>query len=270
MQLRITQGQSGSAMTEFVVLGLVLVPAFTLMPLMGKVASINQTTIQASRYAAWEMTVTDKSQTQLRNEVENRFFVDADVMLNQNQGKGVIISHNALWSGVSKNQNGSQNRLFTAGKKNLFLNIDDGEIPNKAGGFLVKGVHGMGALSSVISDAKWDLRTNGLYDVQVRANIGSNQFFAGKKDCLDKNNSAVFACVHRNNAILVDTWSAESAEQVEERTMSLVPLGILRPVGNALALLGKLPMITDIAGLEDAFGQVQPDVLPPDRHGPVK
>ncbi|MEE9424941.1 MAG: hypothetical protein V3V18_08160 [Methylococcales bacterium] len=270
MQLRITHNQSGSAMTEFVVLAVVLVPALTMMPWMGKVSSINQTTIQASRYAAWEMTVTDKSPSQLRDEVENRFFTDADVMLNQNQGKGVITSKNALWSGISKNQNGSQNRLFTAGQNNLLLDINDGEIPNKAGGVLVKGVHAMGALSSVISDAKWDLRTNGLYDVEVRANIGSNHFFAGKKDCFDKNNNAVFACVSRNNSILVDTWSAESAEQVEERTMSLVPLGILRPVGNALALLGKLPMITDIAGLEDAFGQVQPDVLPPDRHGPVK
>ena len=294
-------------MTEFAVLALVLVPAFIMLPLMGKVSNINQTTIQASRYAAWEMTVTDKSKADLLHEIEHRFYTDPTVLLSKTQKQAVSksVSQNNLWTGAAnkinntvnsgapqntnssnttnsaqtqssnQNANGSQNtntgpnRLFTAGLNNVFLDVDEDEIPNKAGGALVKGVEAVGALGGTIPDSEWDLETRGLYNVKVRANINSNTYFSGTKDCTNKDNSAVFACVYRNNAILVDGWSSRDADQVEERTRSLVPLGMLKPLGKALSLLGKLPMLTELESLEDAFGYIEPDILPPDRHGPT-
>ena len=50
--------QNGQAMTEMVIASsFVLVPLFLLIPLLGKYIDLNQSTIQATRYEAWEYTV---------------------------------------------------------------------------------------------------------------------------------------------------------------------------------------------------------------------
>ena len=60
--------QSGQALTEFATMMSVFVPLFIMIPILGKVSDLNTTTIEASRYAAWERTIaspTDKSDDEL-------------------------------------------------------------------------------------------------------------------------------------------------------------------------------------------------------------
>lgn len=56
--------QTGQAMTEFVVVAsLVLVPAFLLLPMIGKLVDMKQASVQAARYMAWEYTAWNASAT---------------------------------------------------------------------------------------------------------------------------------------------------------------------------------------------------------------
>ncbi|MEL0585317.1 MAG: hypothetical protein AAES65_10630 [Candidatus Thiodiazotropha sp. (ex. Lucinoma kazani)] len=60
-QLNRKIGQKGNASVETILIATVMVPLLTGIPLVGKIADINNTTTQSSRYLAWEQTVTDPS-----------------------------------------------------------------------------------------------------------------------------------------------------------------------------------------------------------------
>ena len=49
MTEKMLKSQTDSALTEFAVIALVLVPMLTFGPMLAKMADVNQTTIQASR-----------------------------------------------------------------------------------------------------------------------------------------------------------------------------------------------------------------------------
>ena len=42
-----------------------------------------------------------------------------------------------------------------------------------------------------------------------------------------------------------------------------MPASVLEPVGDAVSLLGHLPVLEELSGLKDAFGHVDMNVLPP-------
>ena len=71
----------------------------------------------------------------------------------------------------------------------------------------------------------------------------------------------------KNQQFLTDTWGASGPGQVEKRVRSLVPMTVLRPVGDALSNIGVLPIFQELKKLDGIFGEVKPDVLPPDRYG---
>ncbi|MES2355288.1 MAG: TadE family protein [Pseudomonadota bacterium] len=72
--------QKGQALVEFIVWSIVIIPLILMIAMLGKYADLNQTALQASRYAAWEKTVTTqekinpKSDAQLAEEIRARFF----------------------------------------------------------------------------------------------------------------------------------------------------------------------------------------------------
>lgn len=74
---------SGQSLTELLVLMLLLVPLFLLIPVLGQYTHIKQRTIEASRGAAWEMTVfkdhiyDPAQQAALQDKVVSRYFNSA-------------------------------------------------------------------------------------------------------------------------------------------------------------------------------------------------
>ena len=258
-----TRNQNGSALTEFAIMTVVAVPLFTMLPMLGKVSDINQSTIQASRYGAWERTVSDKTNDKLVTEVNNRFFSTPETGIKTGRAALLGEDHqNIFWSGF-----GADNRFLTTGDGVLSASADDDGLSGSAGK-LADGIVSMGeTIAGMVPGAEWDLKADGLYVSRVGANISGNSMLHEGKDCSGAKTDKSFTCVVRQNAILTDSWGASSAEHVESRTKSLVPLGALEPVGKGLAAVGKaLPIFQELEGLEDAFGMVKPDILPPDRH----
>ena len=80
--------EKGAALVETVVLLMLLIPLALGLPMLGKMIDLKQTTVQASRYAAWESTVHDD----MPADMNVRFFGDIN-----NPIDGSDESPNALW-----------------------------------------------------------------------------------------------------------------------------------------------------------------------------
>lgn len=263
--------QKGNAMTEFVVLAMVMVPVMAFIPVLGKMSDTNQATIEAARYVAWERTVSDasqKSDSQIATEVSNRFFRRDSVAIESDQG---LLDEeqfrNQFWSS-GKDENGDSVSLINADENNLFVSTSNQSIPSNTGaGQLSDGISAIGsAMEGFIPGANWDLEANGFYVAEVGVNVASNRFLSSGQDCSGQASDAVSSCMNRRNAIFVDAWNSESPDQTKERVKALVPGGALEPVGDFMSNLGSMPLFKELGRMKGIFGDVKEDVLPLDRY----
>ena len=249
----------GSAMTEFSVLTLAMIPLLFAIPMIGKLIDVRQTAVMASRYAAWENTVS--SEIGGARYIGSRFFSESSAPVVSNN---VELERNALWGGgdVSEQLNGS---VFGS------VNIDpaSASAPMPATGLrhagvsfsLGKGVEKAGDLLDWAPDTQWGLTGDGLINAVVQVDVKNNKWLTGvQSQCGSGNN--VFACVTESNAIMVDGWSSGSDAQARERVRSLVPASGLTEVGDIIAHMGKIPVFKELRRLEGAFGHVDMNVLP--------
>ena len=267
------RSQRGSAMTEFAVLAVVMVPMFSLVPLLAKVSDVNQSTIQASRYAAWERTLHDtsaKDDLRLAVEVNNLFFSKSDELIRSDEGMLTGEEHqNNFWSGYGV-VDGKQSRLVNSGSSDseIYVATTNESLPTVTG-VLTKGVNSViSKMSEFTPGANWDLEENGLYVAKIGTNIKSNGYLPGAENCEGSESDEIFTCIRRHNAILVDAWESSGSAQVKERVKALVPTSVFSPVANITKVISIAPFLKEFKYLDkDAFGYVAPDVLPPDRYG---
>ena len=256
----------GHALPEFLAMGVVLVPLYLMVPLMGKVADLNHAAIQASRYAAWERTVaaeSDKPETELLAEVQRRFFQKSDLFIKSGEGVQTgDANRNVLWSGYG------EDRLLRSAAEDVSLTTRNDATPGTMGGTVTRILAGIAdAMDEFNSGAQWDIDNNGLYQADISVNVGSNRmgFTAGEQNCAGQDSSTVFVCIRRHNVILADGWSARDPEQAGQRVKSFVPMGVFDSVRPIFQGLSILPILQEL----DTFdpGIVAPDVVPPDRLG---
>lgn len=243
-----------------------LVPLFVLMPTLVKTTDVKLATVQAVRYGAWEQTIRAEAKggAVLADEMNRRFYAEPDTAIRTDQGNNN--AQNLFWTGA-----GLDGPLVnTAENDTLSVEDIDSNVGGIAGtvGFVVSTLGE--TLGLLVSDSEWGLGANGIHTVNIELNVeNAAQISEGLQgqDCqggIDQ----VSRCMRTRSAILVDTWGASGPDQVTSRVRSLVPTGVLEPVGDALALIGEaLPLFQELEGLEGAFGEVKPDVLPPDRYG---
>ncbi len=269
--------QAGSAATEVLVLLLVMIPLFSALPLLGKISDINNTTIQSSRYLAWERTVannTHKTSIHVATEVNNRFFIQPDLHIKTNQG--MLSSdniQNVLWTGLGEKEGGQKNRLVTSNEGIYVASSDWNQTDNPPGLVenLTSGLKSFSDALSVMSGKKMNLEWKGLVTTTVGQDISSNQFLPANKNCNEQESSTVFSCIKHSNTILVDSWSAQNNIATTKNTQSLVPARGLQNVGNGIAAIGQMvPFFSDIKRLKadhnGGFGYVHSDMIPLDRY----
>jgi len=261
--------QAGSALTEFFVMTLVMVPAFAAIPILAKISDANQSVVQASRYVAFEATLGSKSSAQLSDEVNNRFMADPSLAIST---EARVHGHavNKFWQ--ITNSEGNEDQLLKP-LSHSFIRVHNQSIPDRKLAAVASGLVDSGdLLSGVISNADWRLEKRGLITATVSSSlkrpalIAGDDSGSGDESCPATEDS--MGCISRSTAIFVDEWYSGSAHQAEKRSRALVPAAVFRPLGNALAKMGHLPLMEEMRGLDDAFGKVDSSQVPEDRLGP--
>lgn len=254
--------QAGQALPEFIPLAIVLVPIFLLIPFLGKLADMNQTSIQAARYGAWERTVTsefNKNDAQIQNEARKRFFGTNRVYIQtgdvpQEQDN----QHSVLWRDQSGRRMLNQ---FTSANAQL----PDRTIPS---GVLNGGVRAMRTTLDITGRRdRWSVTDRGFYRSEFAVDVATNRlsgFDRGVNCAGQQNNADTYTCIRRHNVILADGWNSGTREMVTRRVeRMLLTNAAAVPMARLSSLAGW--MFPELRLLE--LGYVAPDVLPPDRIG---
>lgn len=258
--------EDGNALTEFLVISGVLVPAFLVMPMLGKLSDIQHSTVQASRYAVWEKTLEGaeaKSDEQLSQEVRVRFLSDPNApILTEGGGEEKM---NAFWIPLGAEE---EKALMSVEQSGLVRSTNH-DVPNDVGAeYINEAMLAIGdAMEGPIKNAKWDVESKGFYKVDVQAEIQTHKLVQNGTDCAGTETEETASCLTITGAIFTGDWSARSSRQVESRVRSMVPAGALNDVMNVVSYIGVIPLFKELKHLDDAFGVVSPDILPEDRYG---
>ena len=259
----------GSSMTEFAVLTLAMLPIMIGIPMVGKMIDLKQTTINASRYAAWEATVSNGYDT--ADQIDSRFFQEAD---SQIKTQAVQNASNRLWGETSSVAPGSylEKGAVRITDNSAAADALQVNISNSVGGGSNNGVK----FGGVVKDAgdilswapgtDWGINGDGLLRAAVQVKVKQNHL-------LNQSNSAcfeegkTFACMTAANSIMVDNWSASSDYQAARRARSFVPTTAIRDVSDILAAIGEVPVFAELKGFKRkngkfGFGHVDMTPLP--------
>ncbi|WP_198119685.1 hypothetical protein [Massilia rhizosphaerae] len=259
----------GQALTEFLVVALVLVPLYLLMPLIAKYQDIAYQTLMASRYVAFDAAVNNelqntwKNPAQLAGEVRRRFFSTPDAPIKSNDTAGNFRAHrNAFWNGP-KNEpliadfdtdvavGFGQNR--SSAQAGSLMAASDGDPFNRAGNTEVE---------THIAD-QLGLKPAGVFTGSVAVKLANLSTDVPAYRPFDNINLSVT----RRTSVSIDGWAAADSEQVVKRIDSklLVPGTLLRPVRPLAAALVGIAEVGQVQAPRLGELEFWSDVVPPDR-----
>jgi len=263
---RARRAVKGAALTEMVVLMVVMVPLMFAMPMIGKLIDLRQTALQASRYATWEATVASGN-TDRAPQVGARFFGEAAGSMSTRPAER---SANLLWGGdpaaVGRAGTVPGSDLPYSWPGQAAVTIDDATVVTDAW----STGHGDLGLAGTVGDAvrsagralggdRWDLADTSLTRAGVGVDVHRNGWFEEQGiGC----GEGAGGCIREAGVILVDGWEADSDGAAADRVKALVPATYLESVGETLSILGNIPIFEELGGLDDMFGYVNMQPLP--------
>ncbi|TCS37549.1 hypothetical protein EDC30_104353 [Paucimonas lemoignei] len=267
----------GQAMVELLIAGgLVLIPLFLAIPLLGKYLDIRATAVQTSRYAAWERTVwyggdaatslgwfgvsqkwqaNEKSDDQIRRELGARQLAETSAAFS-----------NADRS--SSNFNGGAKALWQDRKGKTMLadysavqnKVDNGQAPGTLNVILDPIANFAATLGPFV------LETNGKYAAKVSMNVRDIDY----DHFLLKDTTAKFS---ETTVLLANGWNANGPDDpaktsVKQQVKGLVPTTLLdvefEGVNITDFVLGAISLILPEASKLEP-GKIVPDEVPKDR-----
>ena len=266
----------GQSTTEFVVLALVLTPLMLTVPLLGKYLDLTQHASQASRSAAFEISVrgpaTVKDEAIVAAEARRRLFSTSDAPIKTNDVAGDFA--------------GMRNPLWTDFRGEHFL-------PRFADGLTHQAEQESRDLPSrslavFAGDNGFKLPTDNLFTARINVLPEQPRDFRFWSD----GNPGVNLRTNRQTAILIDAWNAASDDVVRDKienagpstppllipSFSLNPLDAITDMAEQLgpypiwplklqgATLGLLPLM--LGEPQPEFGKHDPNIVPCDRLDP--
>ena len=267
--------QQGSAITDFFVASLVIVPLFLLYPVIGKMSDVEHSAQQSARYAAWERTTSsaaEKPNAVIGQEVQSRI-VNQQTFIESNPTESAdeIAKKNdrVLWGMMTPTGGGSRQEFVSFDKNGLKGSSGSSEDLGHSSDLLI------------VTTGMSDMDRNGFHKAEVDIAINEIALLKhkGKNNCNTGDHESYLTCFNRYNSILVDDWSASSPAQVQDRVKERMPimLNAWEPIASAIggveslfdkadALIGFNPL-KDIRHIDDAPGYVAPDVVPQSKLG---
>lgn len=266
----------GQSTTEFVVLALVLTPLMLAVPLLGKYLDLTQHASQASRYAAFEISVrgpaTVKDEATVAAEARRRLFSTSDAPVKTNDVAGDFA--------------GMRNPLWTDFRGDHFL-------PRFVDGIAHEAAQETRAVPpralAVFAGANgFKLPEDNLYTARINVLPNGPRDFKFWSD----NNPGVNLRTNRQTGILIDAWNAASADVVRDKIENAGPSGppiampsfdpnIMQSLVNNAAALGPYPILPlklegqtlgilpqSLGEPRPRFGDHDPNIVPCDRLDP--
>lgn len=257
--------QRGAALTETVILMLALLPIMFGIPMIGKLIDLRQSTVQASRYTAWEGTVSSGNPS-APTDVKARFFSDHTVAIG-----GDASAPNAIWGGDRAGSSSPAVPVVTNQTMKSFMGWDHAAVrldeatgaalpytsayDSGADGTVSQGVQDIveGTVGSVAKITKGSWIDSGSLKGMLRSEVRADTEGNGLVDTLSFTDATV---------IMYDTWSPRDDGDAAERARAMVPAGALEVVGEALSILGEFPLFDELKPLDKVFGHVDMNPLP--------
>ena len=235
--------QHGSAMTEMIVLSMVMIPLFAGISKIGSQQAETNSHDQLARYAAWERTVSNN--------------YDLSSGLGKTMNRRFLSDDNGLiYSGLNSSSDSGEKysaRLVCAGEQDV-PSLSSAKITDKVATGLKKfGEFADDAFSVFNGSANidWVTKGSGVYLNQVaiaeeQAQVGCGEFYG--------------------NAIMVDGWVVKDSRQAEARAATFVPAIVFAPAADLVAnTVGRVPIFKEISKMDGVFGNVEGEVIPTDR-----
>lgn len=226
----------GSASIEFLIAGMVAVPLFLLVPLIGKQLDTDFRTVQAARYSAWERTIwgeagsVAKSRGAIGLEVNDRFFGHRSASISRVETVSAEgVTEEPLWrdhKGTSLLANAG------TGLPGDGSNIQQRAVPGGGHSAVVRNFAG-GGTASILGLGGLGLNTNGYLVSQVTLPLDLDLGAAGRVSVTERADAA----------ILTDAWTADS-----NRLNRATSLTLQTPV-RALVNVGTIVFGSGPAGL---------------------
>jgi len=253
--------QDGQALTEFIVVALVLIPLFLLLPMIGKYQDIAHSVQLASRYAAFDAMIrndangTWKPEAQLAEELRRRFFSDPDAPIRTNDGDG---GHEANRNPFWRDPKGAT--LIADFQRDVKLSFGPGDSPSHDDAFTA-------------ADDDWPfpthrllaLRSRGIYTAKVSVALANLPSGVKSYEPFDRIDLALV----RSTSVVIDPWAADGPIQAEQR------FGDSPLLFPAVALRGANSLVAAAVGVIDLPGGLKVpklgtlefwrDVVPADR-----
>jgi hypothetical protein len=240
--------QRGQAATEMVVAAAFLLPLFLSVVYAARYVDIKQSTVQASRYVAWERVIdpaSTRTDADLAKEVRTRFFASGNRLggaINSTNfvgGTPASDEYNTFWS----DQGG--NRLL-----NSFTDVTVNTRAQSTPGTITSGL-------SHAEVAALKLNDRGFVTANVETSLQNVKGF----DPL----AAINLRIGASTSVLGDTWGANGPEQVKTRVKRITPDAV---VGELVSPFASFLAPFEYTFTDFHFGCIAPDVVPADRLKP--
>jgi len=268
-----TRRANGQALTEFLVVALLLIPLFLLLPTIGKYLDIAHATQMASRYAAFEAMHRNsgteggwKPPEQLAGEVRRRFFSNSNAPIHTGDTAGDFTAHrNAFWR---DSQGRPLIRNFESDVR-LRFGLDGQGTTHESGLSASSDQTPFGLVGD-----KLDLSEKGIYTAKVSVDLANPDALQGSYASTYDFFSRLGLNMTRHTSVVVGPWAARDKGQVRERIDKplLFPGGLLAPAQgpvNLVVTILELPSCFDggdcIPGPELGKLEFWEDVVPEDR-----
>lgn len=262
-------GNSGQAMTEFLVVALAMMPLFLLIPIIAKYQDIAHATQMAARYVAFDGAIRNdaatggwKSEATLADEVRRRFFSNSDAPIKTNDVAGEFDAHrNLFWQGPD-------NTSLLAKFSDVTVSFGPGQGATRSGNF--ESASDMEAFPVLAKTAAESLKlgSNGIYTANVHiklANLPAGLKFYEPFDKIDLS-------MTRSTSVIVNPWTAKDTSEVSSRitgATAIFPAGALAKIGDAMSAVVASIEYPNMYG--DPFGpklgklDFWQDIVPKDR-----
>jgi hypothetical protein len=220
--------QRGQALTEFIIIALVLIPLFLLLPVIAKYQDLAHATQMASRYLAFEAATHNGAQggwtppAQLAMDVRRRFFGNPLAPIKANDAAGNFrADQNPFWT----DQQG--NALIHDFDTDVVVSFGPGRGASQPAGYSPAS----DSLPFVFARDPLGLDAPGVFTANISVKLADLPAPDGSYTKTYDTFARLGLVMRRHTSLLLDSWSAKDTQQVQDRISHplLFPGKLLEP-----------------------------------------